>query len=74
MYADIYEYENMYADDTSISFSSDSLPIIKESVNSDLLCLKAWLEWNQQSLNLAKTQNLSLLGRKKLKVERSRKL
>ena len=57
----------MYADDTSISFSSDSIPTINESVNSDLLCLKTLLESNKLSLNVAKTHNLLIGSRKKLK-------
>ena len=57
----------MYADDICISFSSDSIPTINESVNSDLVCLKTWLESNKLSLNVAKTQNLLIGGRKKLR-------
>ena len=53
-----YSDVNMYADDTSISFSSDSIPTINESVNSDLVYLKTWLESNKLSLNVAKTPNL----------------
>ena len=62
-----YSDVNMYADDNSISFSSDSIPTINESVNSDLVYLKTWLESNKLSLNVAKTQNLLIRGRKKLK-------
>ena len=57
----------MYADDTSISFSSDAIPTISESVNSDLVHLKTLLESNKLSLNVAKTQNLLIGGRKKMK-------
>ncbi len=62
-----YSEVNMYADDTSISFSSDSIPVINECVNTDLLCLKTWLESNKLSLNVAKTQHLLVGGRKRLK-------
>ena len=64
-----YSDVNMYADDTSISFSSDSILTINESVNLDLAYLKTWFESNKLSLNVAKTQNLLIGGggRKKLK-------
>ena len=58
---------NMYADDTSITFSSDSIPEINKKVNYDLLCLKTWMESNKLSLNVAKTQTIHIGGRKKLK-------
>ena len=57
----------MYADDTSISFSSDSIPDINKNVNSDLLCLKIWMDSNKLSLNVTKTQTILIGGRKKLK-------
>ena len=59
-----YSEMNMYADDTSISFSSASIPTINESVNSDHVYLKTWLESSKLSLNVAKTQNL-LIGSKR---------
>ena len=49
---------NMYADDTSISFSSNYF---------DLLCVKTWMESNKLSLNVTKTQTILIGGRKKLK-------
>ena len=58
---------NMYADDTSISFSSNSIPDINQKVNSDLLCLKTWMESNKLSLNVTKTKTILIGGRKKLK-------
>ena len=57
---------NMYADDTSISFSSNSIPDINKKVNSDL-CLKTWMESNKLSLNVTKTQTILIGSRKKLK-------
>ena len=56
----------MYADDTSISFSSDSIPDINKNVNSDLLCLKTWMDSNKLSLNITKTQTILIGGRKKV--------
>ena len=58
---------NMYADDTSISFSSNLIPVINQKVNSDLLCLKTWMESSKLSLNVTKTQTILIGGRKKLK-------
>ena len=62
-----YSEVNMYADDTSISFSSDSIPEINKKVNYDHLCLKTWMESNKLSLNVAKTQTILTGGTKKLK-------
>ena len=50
----------MYADDTSISFSSKSIAEINEAVNSDLKRLQNWLVGNKLSLNDAKTQSMIL--------------
>ena len=49
---------NMYADDTCLSFSAKSIPVINERVNEDLECLKTWLAGNKLSLNVANTQSL----------------
>ena len=57
---------NMYADDTSLSFSSKSIPLINECVNEDLGYLKSWLNANKLSLNVTKTQSLVIGGRKRL--------
>ena len=62
-----YPEVNMNPDDTRISFSSDSIQNINECVNSSLIYLKTWLESNKLSLNVSKTQNLLIGGRKKLK-------
>ena len=58
---------NMYADDTSISYSSDSVTNINDSVNEDLNHLKNWLESNKLSLNVAKTQSMLIGSRNRLK-------
>ena len=55
---------NMYGDEASISFSSDSISDININVNSDLLCLKTWMKSNKLSLNFTKTQTLLIGGRK----------
>ena len=46
----------MYADDTVISFSSDSTEEIDAVVNAELDSLEKWLQGNKLSLNIVKTQ------------------
>ena len=46
----------MYADDTSISYSSSSLVDIEQTLNSELNDLKLWMQGNKLSLNVLKTQ------------------
>ena len=58
---------NMYADDTSISFSANSIPVINERVNEDPDSLKTWLAANKLSLNVAKTHSLIIGSGQKLK-------
>ena len=60
-----YSQVNMYADSTSLSFSSKN--IINERVNEDLKCLKIWLAGNKLSINVAKTNSFVIGSRKKLK-------
>ena len=57
----------MYADDVSISFSANSIPVINERVNEDLDSLKTWLAANKLSLNVAKTHSLIIGSGQKLK-------
>ena len=58
---------NMYADDTSLSFSSNSISTINERANEDLECLNTWLAANKLSLNVAKTNSIVIGSRKKVK-------
>ena len=44
---------NMYADDTIISFSANSIYTIDNAVNEDLMLLKTWLDENKLSLKLS---------------------
>ena len=46
----------MYADDTSISYSSSSLVEMEQTLNSELNDLKLWMQGNKLSLNVLKTQ------------------
>ena len=51
----------MYADDTSISYSSKSVSDLCNANNSDLQNLSSWLQSNKLSFNVAKTQS-TILG------------
>ena len=56
---------NMYADYTSISYSSKSISLTNNAVNKDLHSLKTWLGENKLSLNVAKTQSILIGSRYK---------
>ena len=60
----------MYADDTSISFSSKSTAEINEVVDSDLKKLQTRLVGNKLSFNVAKMQNMTLGSSSNLKKHR----
>ena len=57
----------MYADDTSISYSSKNINKLNETLNSDLDSLKQWLEGNRLPLNVIKTQAMVIDSRPNLK-------
>ena len=57
----------MYADDTSISYSSKNIDELNETLNSDLDSLKQWLEGNKFSLNVIKTQAMVIGSRPNIK-------
>ena len=52
---------NIYADDTIISFSANSIYTINNAVNEDVMLLKTWLYENNLYLNVTKTLSL-LIG------------
>ena len=57
----------MYADDTTISYSSNSIDDLNDNLNRNLNCLKQWLRGNKLSLNVIKTQAMVLGSRPNLK-------
>ena len=57
----------MHADDTSISYSSKSIEDLTETLSSELICLKEWLQGNKLSLNVIKTQAIVIGSRPNLK-------
>ena len=58
----------MYADDTSISYSSKNIEDLTEMLNSELKCLKQWLQGNKLSLNVIKTQAMVIGARPNLET------
>ena len=54
----------MYADDASISLSSDSVPDINKSVNSDHIRQNIRMELNKLSLSTSPNKNYPHWGRK----------
>ena len=50
----------MYADDTTISYSSNNIDVLNDNLNRDLKCLKRWLRGNKLSLNVVKTEVMVL--------------
>ena len=59
----------MFADDTNLTASGDSVPIVQAAVNSDSENLRKWLISNKLSLNVAKTEFM-LIGSKSM-IKRS---
>ena len=56
----------MYADDTTIYYSSPSVDDINTTINADLEALRCWFEGNKLSLNVVKTQGMIIGSRCKL--------
>ena len=46
----------IYADDTTISYSSKSVSGLNAKLNNDLHCLEEWLHGNKLTINVTKTQ------------------
>ena len=57
----------LYTDDTSISYSSKNIDDLTGTLNSELKCLKNWLQGNKLSLNVIKTQAMVIGSRPNLK-------
>ena len=56
----------MLADDTSVSYASDSLDEIQNVINSDLKNLNSWLIANRLSLNITKTEFMIIGSRQRM--------
>ena len=46
----------MYADDTTICYTSDNMEDLNAIINAELASLNEWLRGNKLSLNVIKTQ------------------
>ena len=57
----------MYADDTSISYSSSSLMDIDQTLNSELNDLNLWMQGNKLSLNVLETRAMAVGSQPKIK-------
>ena len=55
----------LFADDTNLTASGDSIPHLETAVNSDLENLRKWLIANRLTLNVAKTEFM-LIGSKQI--------
>ena len=59
-------HATMYADDTTISYSSDNMEDLVVVVKSELSRLNGWLQGNKLSLNVVKTQAMIMGSKQKL--------
>ena len=57
----------MYADDATISYSSNDTDDLNDNLNRDLNCLKQWLRGNKLSLGVVGTQAMVVSFRPNLK-------
>ena len=57
----------MYADNTSISYSSSSLMDIDQTLNSELNDLNLWMQGNKLSLNVLETRAMDVGSQPKIK-------
>ena len=56
----------MFADDTNISYAPDSENELRNVLNSELKSLTNWLNTNGLSLNIAKTEFMTIGSRQKI--------
>ena len=58
-------HATMYADDTTICYSSDNIEDLNAVVNAELTCLNDWLRGNKLSLSIIKTQAMVIGSKRK---------
>ncbi len=58
----------MFADDTSISYASDSVEELQNVINTELKGLNDWLTTNKLSLNIVKTEFMVVGSRQRIKT------
>ena len=59
----------MFADDTNITLSAKAVADLKLAVTSELNNLTCWLRANRLSLNVAKTELMTIGSRQRLNVQ-----
>ena len=65
---------NVYADDTSLTYSDVKLDNVTRVINSELEKLKEWLLGNKLSLSIDKTTSIILGTKRKLSDENGKNL
>ena len=65
---------NVYADDTSLTYSDVKLDNVPQVINSELEELKEWLQGNKLSLNIDKTTSMIIGTKRKLTDENGENL
>ena len=63
---------SMYADDTSLCYQSSDINELNEAINNDLKQLDFWLQGNELSLNVAKTNSMLVSTKQKHNILKSR--
>ncbi len=58
----------MFADDTSVSYAADLVDELQNVLNSELKSLHNWLITNRLSLNIAKTEFMTIGSRQKIRA------
>ena len=58
----------MFADDTNISYAADSVNELQNVLDSELKSLHNWLNTNRLSLNIAKTEFMTIRSRQKIRT------
>ena len=58
----------MFADDTNLTASANSLTDLEAAANSDLENLRKWLIANRLSLNVAKTEFMLIRSKPMIKI------
>ena len=58
----------MFADETNISYATDSVNKLQNVLNSELKSLHNWLNTNKLSLNIAKTEFMTIGSRQKIRT------
>ena len=65
---------NVYADDTSLTYSDVKLDNVTQVITSELEKLKEWLQGNKLSLNIDKTTSMIIGTKHKLTGEKGENL